>query len=337
MGIIKITGNSESNKSPHTIKLTDEYVFSSELHKHETTIEKNQNFYIRKFYTDGLILIDTLAVFKNKMENMLAFENQIVAMIFHNQGHSKMFSKKDNDCDYAVLKENVHNIQIINNNNLHLVFESEDMIDSFIVFLSKYFFLKLMPKENDMNEHLISALKNGISTKLSQKNLPLSQDMRNIINNVRHCTRKGSFHRLCLEIKIVELLMLQLEQFHLLNSEKGMNKVINNFDQEKLAAAKDILDKNYHNPPTIKKLSLMIGMNESKLKSNFKQSFNSTIHAYIVKLRMQMAYQLISGGNLLIKEIAIKVGYQNPSHFSAVFKEFYGFGPSSILTNLDAK
>ena len=331
MGTIKIIGNSKSNT--HTIELTDGYVFSSELHKHEIIIDNDQNYYIRNFYTDGLILIDTLSVFKCKMKNLLFFDNYIVAMMFHCQGNSNMFSKKDNKCDFTAVNERTHNIQIFKDNNLHVEFEPDIMVDSFIILLSKEFFLKLIPKENDMNEHLIKALEKGISTKLSKKNLPLNQEMRSIIDNVRHCTRKGSFHRLCLEIKITELLMLQLEQFHLINSERSHNKVINNFDQDKLETAKNILDKSFHNPPTIKKLSLMVGMNESKLKSSFKQSYNSTIHSYIVKLRMQMAYQLISEGNLLIKEIAIKVGYQNPSHFSAAFKEFYGFGPSFVLSS----
>jgi len=122
--------------------------------------------------------------------------------------------------------------------------------------------------------------------------------------------------------------MLQLEQFHLFVAEKKEKPQLSIYDQKKLDTAKRILEENFHNPPTIKKLSSIIGLNESKLKSDFKNSFSSTIHAYTLKLRMETAYKLITESEYQIKEVAMAVGYQNASHFSAAYKKFFGFNPS---------
>src|SRR5690606_29978576 len=102
------------------------------------------------------------------------------------------------------------------------------------------------------------------------------------------------------------------------------------YDQKKLDKAKEILHENYQNPPTIKELSSIIGLNESKLKSDFKSSFNSTIHDYTLKIRMETAYKLITESQKQIKEVSVTVGYQNASHFSAAFRKFFGFNPSQI-------
>ena len=332
MKTIKLIGSSPTEKGKHSIEVIDGYKFSSKLHSHKAIVDKNKNLYIKKLFTDGLILIDTVAIFKEKIKAVLSFDSHMVAMLFHNKGNTKITSKEDRSSIFTELQNRTHNIKVINANTIHILFEPDNMIDSFIVFLSKDFFLKLMPKTDDMHNDLVYAVENGISASFSKNDLPLNQEMRRIIENVRNCIRKGFFHRLCIEIKVTELLMLQLEQFYLLNSKKNFNRGINKLDQERLDSAKLFLEENFHAPPTIKKLSLMVGMNEAKLKSYFKESYNSTIHSYIVKLRMEMAYQLISKQNLLLKEVAMIVGYQNPSHFSSAFKKFYGFVPRNIIS-----
>lgn len=51
---------------------------------------------------------------------------------------------------------------------------------------------------------------------------------------------------------------------------------------------------------------------------------------------MQKAYKIIIKEDLLLRDIALRVGFQNPSPFSAAFKKYYGFVPSKILvTNKD--
>lgn len=51
---------------------------------------------------------------------------------------------------------------------------------------------------------------------------------------------------------------------------------------------------------------------------------------YIKELRLSTAYELIVNTSLPLEEIALQVGYKSVSHFSASFKERYGFSPGVL-------
>jgi len=310
------------------IEVSDRYDIASELCVQEYAQEDMKQFRFRNFHTDGLILIDVQTVFSQLLHAQLSFEGHVIAIVFHLSGSCRMTSTSrgskikeksgDSEC---------HNILVVQGDTLDLLFEPGMLVDSFIVLLSREFCLRVMPQEYDKYNNLLYAVEKGTDATLFSSFVPLSQEMKRIVENVRNCSRKGSFHRLCLEIKIAELLMLQLEQYQLLSTQGSEKPMFHEADVEKIEQAKKILDDNYVDPPTIKALASMVGVNETKLKADFKKTYQRTIHEYTVSLRMQKALQLITQQNLLLKEVAMEVGYQKPSNFTKVFTEFYGVHP----------
>ncbi len=328
MNTIQLIENLSANSQKKIIDISETYNPSSKLYSQEVSETSIEKFHQRKLYTDGLIIIDNLTALKEKVTYNFTFNDSILVMKFHNQGKNTVLTQKKKKENYKEILEKTHNIHVISPKELNITFDATNEVDSFFIILSKAFYLKLIPNQNEINSHLIQCLENNTSTYFSEKALPLNQDMKRIIDNIRSCTRTGSLQRLCLEIKITELLLLQFEQYELLKTRQKTTNTIAPFDQKKIEEAKLYLEKNFHTPITIKKLSLIVGINESKLKAYFKKSYNQTIHSFVIKLRMEKAYQLITEQNLLMKEVSLKIGYQNPSHFSAAFKEFYGFAPS---------
>eukprot|EP00831_Metopus_contortus_P037919 TRINITY_DN29868_c0_g1_i1.p3 TRINITY_DN29868_c0_g1~~TRINITY_DN29868_c0_g1_i1.p3 ORF type:complete len:113 (-),score=28.07 TRINITY_DN29868_c0_g1_i1:84-422(-) len=53
-----------------------------------------------------------------------------------------------------------------------------------------------------------------------------------------------------------------------------------------------------------------------------------SIGAYVRKLRMEKALEFIESGQFSILQVALYVGYSNPSHFSEAFKRYHGRLPS---------
>jgi AraC-like DNA-binding protein len=45
---------------------------------------------------------------------------------------------------------------------------------------------------------------------------------------------------------------------------------------------------------------------------------------------MERARQLLLERNLNVSEVALRVGYQNPSKFAAAFRREFGISPSSL-------
>lgn len=312
-----------------SIEASDDYDLDSELFERQIIVGNDESSRIRYFHTTGLMVADALAKCEKTISNTLIFDGDIVLMAFHLEGDTHINRTGENARAGAVLREPGHNIEVTGGAEFQISFEGGSPVDSFVIVLSRDFCLRIIPKEQDYY-HLIRAIEEGRNAKLSRKYLPLNQEIKRIIGNIRNCRRTGSFHRLCLELKIAELLLLQLEQYRLLNSNRKIRPEFTGSDLARLEAARKILEESFSNPPTIRDLSLRIGVNESKLKSDFKKLFDRTIHSYILKLRMQEAYRLITGEGLLLKEVAMRVGYRNPSHFSAAFREFYGVCPRQL-------
>ncbi len=95
--------------------------------------------------------------------------------------------------------------------------------------------------------------------------------------------------------------------------------------------AADILRHEWDHPPNITTLARRVGVNESYLKEWFREHIGQTIGEYIREQRMKRALDFIETGRYSILQIALFVGYSNPSHFSAAFKKFYGQLPSYYL------
>lgn len=66
-------------------------------------------------------------------------------------------------------------------------------------------------------------------------------------------------------------------------------------------------------------LARRFGLNECKLKREFKALFGTTVFGYLRRRRMEEAARLLRETNRTILEIAEEVGYANPSHFARAF------------------
>ena len=99
--------------------------------------------------------------------------------------------------------------------------------------------------------------------------------------------------------------------------------------REKAFAARDHLDSQLQNPPTIAELSRIVGTNEFTLKRAFKETLGTTIFAYVSRRRMEHATMLLQQG-MTVSSAAQEVGYACVRSFSAAFRRQIGCPPSVI-------
>ena len=74
---------------------------------------------------------------------------------------------------------------------------------------------------------------------------------------------------------------------------------------------------------TIKELTQLTGLNDYKLKTGFHQLYHSSPADYLRDIRMEKAWQLLSGKRYSVSQVAEAVGYTNLSAFSKAFKKYY--------------
>ncbi|MBE9583504.1 helix-turn-helix transcriptional regulator [Mucilaginibacter sp. JRF] len=198
----------------------------------------------------------------------------------------------------------------------------------FLVVLSKEYYFHLINKDSILHADFVEEIKNGKYTSISAKDLLVSHEMRQIINDIVECRKTGEIKRLFTEAKILELLMLQMEQIQ--NDQLNETNTFTPVEQEKVEYARDLLDEQFVNPPVLPVLSRLVGLNEFKLKRGFKAYFGTTIYGYVTRLKMEHARHLLIDKKLTVREVTYEVGFKHQSHLSEAFKKYYGILPSEI-------
>lgn len=136
----------------------------------------------------------------------------------------------------------------------------------------------------------------------------------------------GAARRIYLESCALDLLAGQVAS---LSGGVGEQCRLQPRHREKAFAARDHLDSQLQNPPTIAQLSKIVGTNEFTLKRAFKETLGTTIFAYVSRRRMEHATFLLQQG-MTVSSAAQAVGYECVRSFSAAFRRQIGCPPSEI-------
>lgn len=96
---------------------------------------------------------------------------------------------------------------------------------------------------------------------------------------------------------------------------------------------KDMLDENFHHPPSIEQLAIVAKMGVTKLRKCFKACFGVSIGSYVHQEKMKQAARLMSH-SMTMQEIAAAVGYESPGKFATAFKKTYGMTPREFKKSL---
>lgn len=101
-------------------------------------------------------------------------------------------------------------------------------------------------------------------------------------------------------------------------------------DTKKLDEARAILENGMDLDMSIPELAAAVGLNESKLRTGFRNRFNKSPHRLQMEIRMNIAWQLLETG-CQVAEVAYSVGYEYPGNFSAAFSRYFGCVPKSVF------
>ena len=165
---------------------------------------------------------------------------------------------------------------------------------------------------------------------LSPHNLPITSEMLLLLNDIMNIKRSGAFAKLYLQAKLLELLLLQFEQYESVADNPLFSK-LRKMDVDRMVAAKDIINSNLENPCSLIDLAHQVGTNEYNLKKSFKEVFGTTVFGYLTQVRMQKAKEMLLNGVDSINTVAYAVGYSDPTNFTVAFKRVYGMTPSHLI------
>jgi len=97
--------------------------------------------------------------------------------------------------------------------------------------------------------------------------------------------------------------------------------------QERVEQVMMLLQRNLAEPPTLEELGKKIGCSHFYLSRIFSAQTGKTITQHLRQLRMEKAAELLKSREYNVTEVAMEVGYNSLSHFSAAFQETFGCCP----------
>lgn len=96
----------------------------------------------------------------------------------------------------------------------------------------------------------------------------------------------------------------------------------------------EILETKFYKHITIEELSRQVFLAPNYISNIFKEKTGESVIDYLTKVRMKHARELLSNQSLRIFEVAEKVGFDNTSYFSAVFKNSFGLTPKKFRESI---
>ncbi|WP_028982365.1 AraC family transcriptional regulator [Sporocytophaga myxococcoides] len=190
---------------------------------------------------------------------------------------------------------------------------------------------------------LKEVLKNLPSSKINLKMIQLIDSFQNIsilgrippnINKILTeilQNKESDFAQLLvIRAKVFELLAELMKLSDSFIWENNQSNFLSEKDLQKLFKAREYLEDNISNPPTLKELSKIVCLNEFKLKKGFKECFQSTVHNYLVDRRLCASCTLLKKSDCPISQIAYDIGYQCPSKFIHSFRKRFGVTPGQF-------
>ncbi len=159
----------------------------------------------------------------------------------------------------------------------------------------------------------------------------ISTAMQLSANQILEKAKSPATRKMFLESKSLELMSLLIDDFFY--KEKNDESIfISKNENEILAQLKEFIENNLADLPRLDDLARKVGMTHTKLNKMFKYKFGATVFVYVRELRQQKAEEMLLSESTLT-DIAYKLGYSSPSHFSKEFFAKHNITPNEYRRN----
>jgi len=120
-------------------------------------------------------------------------------------------------------------------------------------------------------------------------------------------------------------------------TSRAFQETHNAHPDEDIAQTQVWLQNNFSREIRLSELAEQFGMSTRTFNRRFKAATGSTPLNYLKGLRLDSAKDLLKTTNLSVAEIMFRVGYQDATHFTDMFKRKHGVTPSQYRTTVRAK
>ena len=99
----------------------------------------------------------------------------------------------------------------------------------------------------------------------------------------------------------------------------------------------DYVEEHIGEKITLGSIASHINMNESYISRLFKQETGMNIINYINIRKMEKAKELLGEKNMIVKDVAYALGFEEQSYFNRMFNKYFGVNPKEYKRCTNSK
>ena len=124
-----------------------------------------------------------------------------------------------------------------------------------------------------------------------------------------------------LRLKVMELL------YNVMDCSKNIFRQMLQLRQPVKTDIRRVVEENYTSPISLDELAYLSGRSLSSFKREFEDIYGAPPARWIREKRLSKAHEMLQSSALSVADIAYSLGFENPTHFSRIFKQHYGTAP----------
>ena len=125
-----------------------------------------------------------------------------------------------------------------------------------------------------------------------------------------------------LRLKVMELL------YNVMDCSKNIFRQMLQLRQPVKTDIHRVVEENYTSPISLDELAYLSGRSLSSFKREFQDIYGEPPARWIREKRLAKAHEMLRSSSLSVADVAYSLGFENPTHFSRIFKQQYGYAPS---------
>jgi|UniRef100_UPI00404B0D0E AraC family transcriptional regulator len=155
--------------------------------------------------------------------------------------------------------------------------------------------------------------------------LAVHAEMRGLFEDLIHeGQRPGKLAR-ALAATRLELLLLKVEE-HIAHGPRQDDPA-----RERFLRCKSMIDERAQKLTTLEDVAAAVGLEVSSVCRLFRRFHDRSPYRYLLQRKMTLAAEDLVENGGLVKEVAQRVGFSDPFHFSRCFKAVHGVAPRDLL------
>ncbi|MBW5446275.1 helix-turn-helix domain-containing protein [Cohnella sp. CFH 77786] len=222
-------------------------------------------------------------------------------------------------------------ILLINSNDLHCAYESENLVMLVITFDKAW----LLGNLRYDPEILSPFHEMGVRfANLLDRTHPTMPALRSILLQLQeeHAGESRSYASMVYAQLL--LFLAHVNRDFRIQERKKPRETMSSVQLDKVRSAVQAMEERYSHPWTLEELASLVFLSPSRFSEIFRRGVGMAPMEYLIRIRLEQAMSLLETTNQKITEVALECGFRSLSNFNRLYKQHIGVPPRRTKANI---